>query len=320
MKIDNYEYSEEYEKEVEGIAGKLNFSDTKIIAGFNNKVADYKRQHRTKKILTRVLSIAATVVVAVSSVAVYNGYIGRNASIGTQKEAQNMFNIKVYAADNDSEPVVLEEGMSVQIQDTIDVRYSSASSTGDVTIIGELPLLCEGADIESITYQFEDGETGFWQDYVLSEEDEETFKELMAEDEITLETDLFAPDNKIEQRISFLKQRNLLTSFDTKPAEDGRYHFTQYIGNEMIVAYEEQAEKTFYIESRWLGDNALRENSYYSNKDVMEGMSEYVNGRILCVTANMKDGSKYTQRLGLKSELYDALGEKAMRIYITSAQ
>ena len=47
MKIDNYEYSEEYEKEVEGIAGKLNFSDTKIIAGFNNKVADYKRQYRT---------------------------------------------------------------------------------------------------------------------------------------------------------------------------------------------------------------------------------------------------------------------------------
>ena len=313
MKIDNYEYSEEYEKEITELPGKLNFSDTKIIAGFNNKVADYKRQHRTKKMLTRVLSVAAAVVVTVSSVAVYNGYIGRNSSTVTQEGSQNMFNIKVYAADNDNEPVVLENGMSVQIQDTIDVRYSSVSSTGDVTIIGELPLLCEGDDIESITYQFEDGETGFWQDYILSEEDEETFKALMAYDKSTIGTDLAVI-------VPFLQKRNLLTSFDISPAEDGRYHFTQYIGNKMTISYAEQADKTFYIESRWLGDNALRENSYYSKKDIMEGMSEYVNGRVLCVTANMKDGSKYTQRLGLKSELYDALGEKAMRIYITSAQ
>ena len=135
-----------------------------------------------------------------------------------------------------------------------------------------------------------------------------------------MDTDLFAVGDKHDQLLYFLKKRNLLGSYSNKPAEDGRYHLTQMVGNSITVNYDEQKDKIMYIESRWLGDKALRQNAFYSEDEMLKSIGEYVNGRVLTVTARMNDGSIAVKRLGLRSELYQSLDDTNMKIYIYTIQ
>ncbi len=264
-----------------GVEKELNLSTENIMSSLNHKI----KRDKYKKVFRKVTAVAVAMAIVAIGVKIADviTHSGRdkiktlNSSSTTDilSYDDNTFFIKVYAGQQNGQTYDVKNGNSVSlVNNSSGVYYSTTNGTSDMVI--RLPIRCEGANIESVIYQFESNSTIFVRDYEFPEE----FNDYIGLDSLT------GDEERARYDFMFAKycDENNLLHYISKSSNDERARGYQKMENIYNVAYEDQYK---------VGLNFMVSQGAINSKEVLER-------QVLRVTANKRDGSSATKRYGFE--------------------
>lgn len=283
-------------REIETLEASMNLSEENISKLFHEKVAEeQKRQSLRRRHYRCAAAAAAAIMIGIAGIPfAFSAFTAKtpHTDIASYKD-MNTFLLNVYADVPDSNPVILNENARVLLDKNARAKRLSINGS-NASMIVELPLLCEGDDIETITYHFKDDATVMMHDYVFEGEDAKMLQAYVDEFHEHLDyvrehggiVDNPNEESELKQWFhQYFKEHKLIQSYER--SNDGPYHTIQEIGTSYTIDYDKQDEEKLYF--RFTG------HAKDFSVDDYTAMEEFLNAQVLLITAKKTDGSTSTR-------------------------